>query len=53
MDYKILVAEDEEKLREVLSDYFRSKGDACVLADNGAKALELAGEQEFGFRLPF
>ncbi len=47
MDYKILVAEDEEKLREVLSDYFRSKDDVCVLAENGTKALELAVEQEF------
>ena len=47
MDYKILVAEDEEKLREVLSDYFRSKEDVCVLAENGTKALELAAEQEF------
>ena len=47
MDYKILVAEDEEKLREVLADYFRSKGDACFLAENGEKALEMAREQEF------
>ena len=47
MDYKILVAEDEEKLREVLSDYFRSKEDVCILAENGTKALELAAEQEF------
>ena len=47
MDYKILVAEDEEKLREVLSDYFRSKEDTCILAENGTKALELAAEQEF------
>ena len=47
MDYKILVAEDEEKLREVLADYFRSKGDECFLAENGEKALEMAQEQEF------
>ena len=47
MDYKILIAEDEEKLREVLGDYFRSKEDVCILAENGTKALELAGTQEF------
>lgn len=47
MDYKILVAEDEATLREVLSDYFRSKGDACILAENGTKALELAEDREF------
>ena len=47
MEYRILIAEDEKKLREVLFDYFKSKGDTCVLADNGTRALELAAEQEF------
>ena len=27
MDYKVLIVEDEPKLREVLCDWFRGKGD--------------------------
>ena len=46
MGCKILIVEDEPKLREVLCDYFHSKGDIPFEADNGAKALELAQEQE-------
>ena len=44
---KILIAEDEPRLLEVLCDYFRSKGDEPVPADNGLAALERAQEQEF------
>ena len=44
---KILIAEDEPRLLEVLCDYFRSKGDEPVPADNGLTALERAQEQEF------
>lgn len=47
MGFKVLIVEDEPKLREVLCDYFLSKGDAPFEADNGARALELAREQEF------
>ena len=47
MGFKIVIVEDEPKLREVLCDYFHSKGDIPFEADNGAKALELAQEQEF------
>lgn len=47
MGFKILIVEDEPKLREVLCDYFHSKGDIPFEADNGAKSLELAQEQEF------
>lgn len=43
----ILIAEDEPKLREVLCDFFISKGDTPVPAHNGEKALELAREGEF------
>ena len=39
--------EDEAKLREVLCDYFRSKGEIPVEAADGLQALELAEEQEF------
>ena len=32
MDYRILIAEDEPKLRAILCDYFLSRGDAPVPA---------------------
>ena len=47
MDYKILIVEDEPKLREVLCDYFRSKGELSESADNGITALELAENQDY------
>ncbi len=47
MDYRILIAEDEPKLRAVLSDYFASRGDTPVTAKDGIEALEKANEQEF------
>ncbi len=47
MNNKILIVEDELKLREVLCDYFRSKGDLPHAAANGTEALELAEETEF------
>ena len=46
MNGKILIVEDEEKLREVLCDYFRSKGDVPIEAENGVQALELLDENE-------
>ena len=47
MDYRILIAEDEQKLREILCDYMRSKGDDPIPAPDGVTALELAEHQEF------
>ena len=47
MDYKILIVEDEPKLREVLCDYFRSKGEIPSEADNGISALDLAENQDY------
>ena len=47
MNSKILIVEDEPKLREVLCDYFRSKGEAPTEAANGLQALELLEEAEF------
>ena len=47
MNDKILIVEDEAKLREVLCDYFRSKGEIPVEAADGLRALELAEEQAF------
>jgi len=47
MGYKILIVEDEEKLRLVLQDYFISRGDCPVTAPDGMTALELAENQSF------
>lgn len=47
MGYRIMIAEDEPRLREVLCDYFLSKGDHPIEAADGAQALELAAQQEF------
>ena len=47
MNDRILIAEDEEKLRSVLCDFFRSRGDEPVPAADGAQALRFAQEQEF------
>lgn len=47
MHSKILIVEDEEKLREVLCDYFSSKGESPFEASNGVQALALIEENEF------
>lgn len=47
MNNKILIVEDEEKLREVLCDYFTSKGETVAEASNGIEALERIGETDF------
>ena len=41
MDCIILIVEDEPRLRAVLCDYFRSKGEHPVEAGDGLRALEL------------
>ena len=46
MDYRIMVAEDEPKLREVVCDYLLSRGDVPVPAGDGLEALALAEEDE-------
>ena len=47
MNSRVLIVEDEGKLREILCDYFRSKGELPVEACNGIQALELIDENEF------
>lgn len=47
MNQRILIAEDEEKLREILCDYFSSCGDAPIPAKDGIEALSLAETMEF------
>jgi len=46
MDNRILIVEDEPKLREVLCDYFSSKGDFPLSAADGFQALELIESEE-------
>ena len=47
MNYRILIVEDEPKLREVLCDLLHSRGDIPTQACNGIEALEIISEQEF------
>lgn len=47
MDYRILIVEDEQKLRSVLCDYFISKGDVPAEAADGVSAMEILEQQEF------
>lgn len=47
MNWDILIAEDEEKLRAVLCDFFLSRGDRPVAVENGRRALEMAEEAAF------
>lgn len=47
MDCKILIVEDDARLREVLCDYFRSKGDDPTAAADGMEAFRLLGEADF------
>ena len=41
MDWNILIVEDEAKLREVLCDFLRSKGEIPAEAADGVQALGL------------
>lgn len=47
MNYRILIAEDEPKLRSILCDFFQSRGDTPIPAADGAAALALAQDEEF------
>ena len=47
MNSRILIVEDEAKLREVLCDYFSSKGELPASASNGMQALDMLDENEF------
>lgn len=47
MAYKLLIAEDEPRLLEILCDYFSSRGDLPIAAKDGLQALDLAENQEF------
>ena len=47
MNSRILIVKDEAKLRDVLCDYFRSKGELPDEAGNGIQALSLIEENEY------
>lgn len=47
MNYRVLIAEDEPRLLEILCDYFRSRGDIPTPVDNGTDALIQAEENTF------
>ena len=47
MNKRILIVEDEANLREVLCDYFRSKGELPFEAADGVQALSLIGENAY------
>lgn len=47
MNSRILIVEDEARLRDVLCDYFHSKGEQPVGTDNGADALKYIEENTF------
>ena len=44
---KILLAEDEQRLRAIISDYFAAKGAEVVGAGDGEAALAIFGEDDF------
>ena len=46
MSQRILIAEDEPRLLEIICDYFCSRGDCPIPAKNGLEALELAESTE-------
>lgn len=45
--YKILIADDEAKIRETIKDYFSAKGFDVFLAVNGKEAVDLSKTTEF------
>lgn len=42
MDFRILIVEDEARLREVVCDYFRSRGDTPFEAENACVRWSLS-----------
>ena len=46
MNKTVLRVEDERRLREIVSDYFRNEGFEVIEAEDGKKALELFAEHE-------
>lgn len=47
MTFNLLIAEDEFRMREIIDDYFTSKGFIVTQAKNGAQALEILEDNDF------
>jgi len=47
MSYRILIAEDDERLREIVTDYFSSKNTEVCQAADGEEALKALREERF------
>ena len=47
MEERVLLAEDEKRLREIVRDYFAAHSVACDLAKDGAEALALLRERDY------
>lgn len=41
MQHRVLIAEDEERIREIVGDYFRTEGFTVLEACNGREALDI------------
>ena len=46
MDGHVLIVEDEQRLRDIIRDYFTAHGADCDLARDGEEALELLREND-------
>lgn len=44
---KVLIVEDEAKIRDIISDYFTAHGLACDLARNGEEALDMLRDHDY------
>ena len=47
MEERVLLAEDEARMRTIVRDYFQAHGVACDLAQDGAEALELLRQRDY------
>ena len=47
MEERVLLAEDEERMRTIVRDYFQAHGVACDLAKDGTEALELLRQRDY------
>lgn len=47
MDGHVLIVEDEQRLRDIIRDYFTAHGADCDLARDGAEALDLLRDHDY------
>lgn len=47
MEERVLLAEDEERMRTIVRDYFQAHGVGCDLEKDGAEALELLRQRDY------